>query len=103
MIAIRLYLVKTAGPLSTQFSSFRREGRSPASRRCGDHRIRFGAMAETGRKAERPQLDRECSRTVSGIEGMLDRKPSVSRGVGARPFATGSHQFPIRGYCLIFC
>jgi len=33
-------------PLSTQFSSFRREGRPPASRRCGDHRIRFGTMAE---------------------------------------------------------
>ena len=60
-------------------------------------------MSCIGRKAERLQLDRQRSRTASGIEGLLDRKPSVSSGMGARPFATGFHRLLIRGHCLIFC
>ena len=60
-------------------------------------------MSDIGRKAERLQLGRECSRRASSIEGVLDRKPSVSSGMGAHPFATGSHELPIRGHYLIFC
>jgi len=52
MAAFRFNRPKAAFPLPTQLRSFRGWWWLPKSCRCGDHRIRFGTMAEIGPRVD---------------------------------------------------